>query len=150
EPYMDALGEALQGMAAFLEGNPDRRPQFRALIQRVKEAYPDRERWDLDLVLLADRHHFPGWAVECLPSLFFVCDAKDNARTVLLWQPLSGYLEETLMEKYCAGGRIVQSSVSKEIPQWFYTLAEKVEERRNDFPLYSERALRGAVSDLLA
>jgi len=149
EPFMDAVGEALQGMAAHLEDNPERRPQFRALIQRVKETYPDRATWDFDLLNLADEHLFPGWAVECLPSLFFVCEGESAAQTILLWQPLAEYFEGTSKRKYRAKDRVVQL-VSKEIPKWLYSMAEKVEERRNTFPFHSERGLRGAVSDLLA
>jgi len=150
EPSMKAIGEALHGMAAPLEDNPERRPQFRALIQRVKETFPDRATWDFDFVTLADKHHFPGWAVECLPRLFFVRDLEADAQTVFLWQPLAEYLKEASRVKYLAKDRVVQCSVSEKIPAWLYAMAEKVEERRITFPLYSERALRGAVSDLLA
>ncbi|HYU30913.1 MAG TPA: hypothetical protein VEW48_02015 [Thermoanaerobaculia bacterium] len=149
EPYMDAIGKALREMAAHLEDNPERRPQLRGLIQRVKETYPDRATWDYDLLALADKHHFPGWAVECLPRLFFVRKGAGKTRTILLWQPLADYFEGASRQKYRAEGRVVQLSASEEIPAWLYTMAEKVEERRNSFPCHSERGLRGAVFDYL-
>jgi hypothetical protein len=156
EPFLDAIGEALKNMAIALENNPNCRSEFRNLVRKVKETYPDWPNWDRDLILLADRYAFPVWAVECLPRLFFVVGYRKtwfqlrSTKIVLMWNVLAFCLPRGCRQRqaFC-DGLIVEVELTERVYARLSKTASSVEKLRLDFPYRSERGLRGAVGDLL-
>ncbi len=153
-PFLNAIGRALSIMARSLEEDRNRRPEFRRLLRKVKETYPDRLTWDTDFIDLADRYNFPTWAIESLPTLFQVMsELSEGVRIVRLWYLLVNCMNDKQEwwggRKALCQGRLVEIKISNALFPAVFDLIRRVEDRRNDFPLRSERALHGAVSDLL-
>ncbi|MFM9959866.1 MAG: hypothetical protein ACKV2Q_01420 [Planctomycetaceae bacterium] len=112
QPAIGAIGSALKVMAQHLEHEHDRRPDFRELIARVVATYPGRPSWNLDLLRQADQQHWPGWAVDCLPSLcIWLEDAPNGHARAYLWHYICACIPETYkyeIESELCGGQILQ------------------------------------------
>ena len=109
-PDYDAIGEVLKGVAAWCAPLHDRRKTFRECTRQLKRQIPDLEDWDMQLIMMADKHDWPRWAVESLDSLaIFDEPAEDNQPVfAYLWTPIVESLPEsyrTLEASYC-GDRV--------------------------------------------
>jgi hypothetical protein len=114
-PDLDAIGWALRQMADYLEKN---RPveycdRFRHLLDEVRNTYP-RDTWDYDLLMQADRHSFPRWAVQCLPDL---CFASNNEQ--FIWKEIVRRIPEklyTIVRTLCNNEVVVAIASSQQLP----------------------------------
>jgi hypothetical protein len=106
-PVWVALSSALSKVVARLSDATDAREQLRRnFLDRLGEAYPG-EPWNQFLIELADRDHWPGWAVESLPELLVALPPKGGGRRYLIWKPMLDLLPNdptpSILRKYCEG-----------------------------------------------
>lgn len=156
EPALDAIGTALAAMAAHLEKRRDRRVVFHQLINRVLRTYPGRPTWDNDLVYQAHKNDWPGWAVECLPRLFFTQTNSDlaNADTrAVVWHYILACVpvshEYEISSALCSD-RIFEVTLSQSAFHFTQSIAPVLEHNRLSMPYASERAMQGSVADSMA
>ncbi len=88
----DDLIAALGPRARELDPNPDRRRLFREAISRSIEPAGKREIPAADMIRLASKYSWPGWAVECLPSLFVPLGSHGSLHRVLAWHYILAFL----------------------------------------------------------
>ena len=158
EKSFSAIGQELKLRADSLEDNPKRRIIFRNLIKRVIDVFPNKE--DLkNFIQLADKYHFPGWAVECLPSLFVDCGLSgDGSIVILIWYPFKEYLDaihddfstEWHLRNVLCSERVFEITLKPELVIWLERISHPFEEMRKNFPYASDRAMLGAITDKMA
>jgi hypothetical protein len=148
------IGFALTAIGAYLDEQPDRRPEFRRVIVEAMETYPLRPTWSLDLLQQANTHDWPRWQVTCLPSLFIPLASNANGSgKVAVWAEIyknlapSPNLEEP--EERLCHGEVVIVSLSKLEFEGAAHLAKLIEPRRWSHPYASDRSLVGVVADSL-
>jgi len=100
-PDAEFVGRALKEIAKSLHREHKRRILFRDHIQELQETYP--KDWRRDLMREADDHRWPGWAVECLPSLH----VEGESGTWFLWRYVVACLPKSfrfkLVSETCGG-----------------------------------------------
>ncbi|MFO1431006.1 MAG: hypothetical protein U1F76_12805 [Candidatus Competibacteraceae bacterium] len=155
EKAFDAIGQELKLKADLLETNSKRRVIFRNLVKKVIDMFYDKENLNKDLIKLADKYQFPGWAVECLPNLFVVLKKlEDNSKVIWLWHfPVACMGKPGVSWKHqsdLCGGHIIQIIVKPEIDEWLNKIVPAFEVCRTSLPFASERAMKGAAIDTIA
>jgi hypothetical protein len=105
QPWFDNFGRELRELSARLEALPNpsdngvhhrrltftRTKIFRSLLDECRSREQehsawDEDRWHEDLVLLADRHQWPAWAVGSLPRLWVpLGERAGQTANALLW-----------------------------------------------------------------
>jgi hypothetical protein len=93
-PALDQIGFALAEISKYLQTQARRHYTFRRLLERVKEAWPDSQRWDEDLLLQACKHGWPTWAVLRLDTLVVPLEKwTDEMQHYLIWEFYLPYLQ---------------------------------------------------------
>lgn len=154
EPDLPALGYALTAMGRYLDDNPDRRPAFRSLIQRVLIRFEDRITWPLDFVRLADANNWTAWQVQCLPTLCFPLPPSQTSEPPSYI--VAAWLLDLLSDRdyrveltYCQQ-MISQIRTSSSIISFLKLVAPALEQTRLNNPYPSPRSNEGVINDALS
>lgn len=131
--------------AAAIEGDPDRRPRMRALLEQERGKHSD---WYL--VVLADRFLWPTWVVTCLPHLHFVL-SRDSG---VYWKQALGFIPPMVTRyrilRTLCNGEVMCIRMEHSMSPVANELAEKIEDVRRAHPYQSERSLIAAVNGHIA
>lgn len=151
-PALDVIGRALKGIADKLEREPTRGEKFRILIARAKQSCPSRPTWDKDLLKQADRHQWPGWAVDRLDLYLPVAVLPAGGERALLWHQIAECMRATYkhreLKTFC-NDRVVEVEMSKEASTFVRQIAPIFEEERINNPFTSDRATIGIITNAL-
>jgi hypothetical protein len=152
-PPLEGIGKLLRAESERLELDRNRRPEFRSRVSMIVEAYPGYAYWDRDLVLRADRYHWPPWAVECVPSLHIPVGREDQTKTALVWHYILACLPKSYEYKVLAelcGGHILEVRMSQQASSFVQLIAPTFEQRRLGNPYASDRSTIGVVTDTMS
>jgi hypothetical protein len=90
EPSLEDVGNSLKLMATYMESRAlhDRRNEFKSLVKDILSLYPHRDDLPYRLIVHADAHHLPVWAVDSFP---FLCaplpaDGAEVSADLVLWK----------------------------------------------------------------
>jgi hypothetical protein len=145
----ELLGVVVRG----LECHADRRVQMRTVVGYLQGCGLG----GAELIKLADRQRWPGWAVECLPDLCVSLQvAPGQPERMLLWKPLVECLPvglaETVTAQYCEG-RVIEVTLPSQTRPLLHRIASVLESARKANPFPSERStlacLTHAVTSLV-
>ncbi len=156
KPALEAIGRAQYCMSQHLKHEHDRRPEFRRLIARALQTYPGRPTWEIDLLNQADQHRWPGWAVECLPSLYIRSGkTADGPQTAYVWHYICACVPEEYdyeIHSELCGGLVFDLKVTADTGEFLRSIAPRFEFLRLRNPFPSDRSTvgvaLGAMSDL--
>lgn len=149
ESKLDEIGESLKQSATRLENSALRRSEFRSYILRVLDSYPGHPTWNSDFVRMADKHQWPIWATECLPSLFVPLETPSNEKQrALVWHYILECMPDArkpaIKERLCQG-HWLEIECSPETTNVISHSANVFEQNLRDSRLASDRAFMAAV-----
>lgn len=153
EPALDEIGGALKAVARNLSHERDRRIEFKAFLKDVTDTYPGRRTWALDLVLLADKRHWPAWAVECLPSLCIRLErSTDERMCYFAWHYILACVPKSykyeVVSSLC-GNHVLETYVSEETSFFIELIAPVIERARLENPFVSYSSVHGVVANAM-
>lgn len=159
-PSVNALGGALARMAAHLKDKQDRREQFRGLVSLIYHRYylvPDRYQWaglqghpfDRDLLLQADQHRWPKWAVDCLPSHCIVLQDDEPVRMLVSCVYLAALPDRYQIKGKLCGGQVLDVTMLPNTARGVVSMATVADPERRRVPWPSDRAVAGLLSDVM-
>lgn len=150
-PKLDEIGESLKQSATRLENFTLRRSEFRSYILKVLDGYPGHPTWNSDFVRLADKHQWPIWATECLPSLFVPLETlSDGNQRALVWHYILECVPDArkpaIKERLCQG-HWLEIECSPETADVISRSASVFEQNLRESRLRSDRAFMATVYD---
>lgn len=154
EPEVDRIGEWLTERCVYFENRYGRRLSFRSQIREVIDQYPPRSTWNEDLILQAHKHHWPEWAVECLPGLYVpLKDLSDGGRAAFVLHLILACVPERFkrdIEGELCEGQILELKMPVETAEFIKPIAGIFEDHLGNFPYPSERSfIDGAINNAL-
>jgi hypothetical protein len=152
-PSLDAIGTCLKAIASGLNDETDRRKEFRYYLKRVIETYPGWPTWEVDLILQADRNHWPTWAIESLPKLYVAIDRETYGReSKLIWHYVLACIPESysyeVLQELC-DGQVLEVIIPESHLTFFELIAQRFEQARHQNPFPSDRSIIGVITAAL-
>jgi hypothetical protein len=150
---LEALGKVLTETARrlerFKEYEAKWRPMFLSIIKEVADEYEDERTAYRILLRLADKNHWPSWAVRCLPDLYDRVETESNGVVVAhVSQYVLGGLSRAygyeILRKLC-GGEVLKVAMPPETAKRVEEIAESLEKSLRRNPNESDRAFIGTI-----
>jgi hypothetical protein len=146
-PEMVRSGKMLKEVAEYLGAEMDRRFEFRSYIERVRRKFSEQSQFKIQLILTADRHEWPGWAVECVPSFYVPKQTnRDGSVVALVWRRIFLRLpQQPQIKSELCNGQFVEASLSKTHADQAEMIARTIEEHLGRNPYPSDSGFLGTI-----
>lgn len=150
QPDLDELGGELRELAAELANTVTRRQRFRFSLRDLMARYPSHLRWHEDLARLADEHHWPAWAVQCLPELFIPLPAPSaRQKAAVVWKYLGDCLNDPRSHEVgtLCDGELRKVIISPEDAEFLTEISRTIAKSLNSNPYWGDGAFNSIIAD---
>jgi hypothetical protein len=156
EPNLELISTAIKACEKSLSDAANRRTEFRYLLERVSNVYPD-VRWAQTFIEMGNAGNWDTWAVESLPSLCVPCsppmvEEPGEYIDVYVWKHIYSILSEAVGIKVIEGlchDLVLKIRMRTADLGVLQVAASDLESLRSTNPYGSDSSMIGVVLDAL-
>jgi hypothetical protein len=141
--HFDVVVTALKDVAMALKGEKGRRKLFREALKYAQGYLAGNAEWELHLLVASDDLELTGWAVECLPRLYF--ELSTDGGNALVWHYVFACIPKvyrcTVLSELC-DGIVFEVAMPPQTAEFVRRLACIFEESRNGNPFPTNQSMR--------